>query len=237
MARYPLPSPKEQPPQKGLRDAHTIHTLYDIGLLAPPAPSTFDDAHSLLPGVERLDIPFDSADHAHKCAKGLHHRRWFTIEFRVPFTRSPSRHRKGDDTLEWMGTPRLRATSQGPFFGARHALRAIVSLSYGSPEDDETSLPKSFFAFTLPLSFVRFRSPARTHFPMSPSSPEPSSSSGASALLLTTMQPSRRCEMSELPAYSQLFYPNGESRHDGSIPPPLYTPPTGSLPTSWDVSD
>ena len=131
-----------------------------------------------------------------------------------------------------MGTPRLRVTSQGPFFGVRHALRAVVSLSYGGTEDDETSPPKSFFAFTIPLSFVRFRSTARTHFSMPQSSPESSSSSGASALFLTTMQPTRPCDMSELPAYSQLFYPNGDSRHDDSIPLPLYTPPTGLLATS-----
>ena len=238
VAHYPLPSPKEQPPNKPLRNAHPIQTLYDIGLLRPPLPSCFDDTHSLLPGVDRVDIPLDASDHAHKCAEGLQPKRWFTIESQVPFTRSRSpslsayrHHLKKVDPfeLEWLGTPRLRATSQGPFFGVRHSLRAIVALSYGASADGEPDPPKSSLAFTLPLSFVRFRNTARTHFSMPLSSPEPSSSSGASALFLTTIQPSRPCE---LPAYSQLFCPDGDSRHDDSIPLPLYTPPTGSLLTS-----
>ena len=234
---YPLPSPKEQPPHKALRDAHPIHELYEIGLLSPLLPSGLDDAHSLLPGVDRVDIPFDSADHARKCAEGMHPKRWFTIESQVPFTHSPSvsryrRNHSKDDPFEWTGTPRLRATSQGPFFSVRHTLRAVVSLSYGSLEDGEANLPKSFLAFTLPLSFVRFQSTARTHFSIPMSSPGPSSSSGAPALLPTTVQPSRPYHMPELPAYSQLFYPNGDSRHDDSIPLPLYTPPAGLLPMS-----
>ena len=226
MARYPLPSPKEQPPHTALHDAHPVHKLYDIGFLAPSRPFCFDDAHSLLPGCERFNIPFDSADRARSCAKGIHPRRWFRIATQVPITRSPLRHRKGCDASEWTGTPRLRATSQGPFFCVRHSLRAIVGLSYGRPEDGEANLLKSFLAFTLPLSFVRLQSTARTHF-----------SSGAPALLPTTMQLSLPYDMSELPAYSQLFYPNGDSRHDDSIPLPLYAPPAGSLQTSWDVSE
>ena len=171
----------------------------------------------------------------------MHPERWFTIESQVPFTHSPSlsryRHQhKEDGPFEWMGTPRLRATSQGPFFGVRHALRAIVALSYGAPADGEPNPPKSFLAFTLPLSFVRSRCAARSHFSIPMSSPEPSSS-GASALLTTTMQPSRPYDMSELPAYSQLFYPNGDSRHDDSISLPLYTPSAGSLPISEDVNE
>jgi hypothetical protein len=202
------------------------HKLYDIGVLASSHPSCFNDAHTLLPGCERFNIPLDSADHARSCAKGIHPRRWFTIATQVPITRSPSRHRKGSDTSEWAGPPRLRATSQGPFFCVRHSLRAIVVLSYGRPEDDEASLPKSFLAFTLPLSFVHLQSTARTRF-----------SSGAPALLPTTTRLSLPHDMSELPAYSQLFYPNGDSRDDDSVPLPLYTPPVGSPQTSWDVSE
>ena len=243
VAQYPLPSPKEQPPNKVLRDAHPIHTLYDIGLLAPPFPSNFDDAHSLLPGGERVDIPFDSADHARKCAEGLHPKRWFTIESQVPFTRSPSlstyrhHHKKVDPfKLEWLGTPRLRATSRGPFFGVRHSLRATVALSYGAPADGEPESPKSFLAFTLPLDFARFRCAGRSRSPTPLSTPELSPSSGAQALP-TTMLPSQPYNAAELPAYSQLFYANGDSRHDDSIPLPLYTPPAVSFQTSGDVSE
>ena len=246
MARCPLPSPKEQPPHKALRDAHPVHTLYDIGLLAAPLPFRFEDAHSLLPGVEQVDIPFDSADHARKCAKGVHPKRWFTVESQVPFTQPPSsryrhhhkkdRHHKEDDPLEWTGTPRLRATSQGPFFGVRHSLRAIVTLSYGAPADGESSPPQSTLAFTLPLNFVRFRCVARSRSPTPLSTPELSPSSSTQALP-TTMVPTQPYDLVELPAYSQLFYSNGDSKHDDSIPLPLYTPPAVSFPTLEDVSE
>ena len=172
----------------------------------------------------------------------MHPKRWFTIETQVPFTHSPSvsryhrHHHKKDDPLEWMGTPRLRATSQGPFFGVRHALRAIVALSYGAPADGEPNPPKSLLAFTLPLSFVRFRCAARSRSPTPLSTPELSPSSGTQALP-TTMVPSQPYDMAELPAYSQLFYSNGDARHDDSIPLPVYTPPAVSLLTSGDVSE
>ena len=171
----------------------------------------------------------------------MHPERWFTVESQVPFTHSPSLSRyryphKKEDPLEWMGTPRLRATSQGPFFGVRHALRAIVTLSYGAPADGEPNPPKSFLAFTLPLSFVRFRCAARSCSPTPLSTPELSPSSGAQALP-TTMVPSQPYDMAELPAYSQLFYSNGDARLDDSIPLPLYTPPAVSFPPSGDVSE
>jgi len=138
--------------------------------------------------------------------------------------------------MQWAGTPRLRATSQGPFFVVKHTLRVTVELSYGEPEDGMPNPPTSTLVFALPLSFARFRCAARSRSPTPPSSPEQSPSSGAPALP-ATIPLSQSCDVAELPAYSQLFYPNGDLRHDDSIPLPLYTPSVALLPKSGDVSE
>jgi len=87
-------------------------------------------------------------------------------------------------------------------------------------------LALAFLAFVLPLNFVRLRAAART------SSPHPQSRvfspSDTPAALPTTLPPSQTYSVPELPAYSQLFYPNGDVRHDDSIPLPRYTPSADS---------
>jgi hypothetical protein len=216
---------------KSLREAHPIHTLYDIGLLGSPLGSvTVDDCHSLLPGYDRVDIPLDTADYNSKCARGMHPTRWLTMETKVPFARSLLQPKRG--VLDWTGSPRLRETSQGPFFSVSHTLRVIVTLTYNDGDDNNNDNdngkppPTSFLAFVLPLNFVRLRPASRT------SSPHPESrvsSPDTSATLPTTMPSSQTYSVPELPAYSQLFYPNGDVRYDDSIPLPRYTPPSESL--------
>jgi hypothetical protein len=145
------------------------------------------------------------------------------MEAKVPFARSLLRPKEG--ALDWTGSPRLRETSQGPFFSVSHSLRVIVTLTYNDGDDDDGKPPPtSFLAFVLPLNFVRLRPAARA------SSPHPVSSSDTPAAALpTTIPPSQTYSVPELPAYSQLFYPNGDVRHDDSIPLPRYTPPPDSL--------
>lgn len=222
-ARHPVPSPKNQPPVKSLREAHPIHTLYDIGLLGSPNPFTLDDTHSLLPGYDRVVIPLDTADYGSKLAQGMHPTRWLTMETKVPFTRSLLRAKEG--ALDWTGSPRLRETSQGPFFSVSHSLRVVVTLTYDDGDnnnDDGKPPPTSFLAFVLPLNFVRLRPAARASSPVPVSQV---SSSDAPVVLPTTIPSSQQAySVPELPAYSQLFYPNGDMRHDDSIPLPRYTP-------------
>ena len=201
-------------------------------------------------------MAFDKGDHAQKCAEGMHPTRWFTMEVDVPFSRSLSRRQ--DETLEWTGTPRLRATSQGPLFSVRHSIRATVTLAYdGANSDDDataTTVPMatSTLSFTLPLNFVRLRSApppppppsncvgAAYPQPSSPPSPDGHLSSfpDSSSVLPVAMPPTHPYHIPQLPAYSQLFYPNGDAKHDDSIPLPLYTPSLSpSSPTPSDVSE
>jgi len=231
-ARYPVPSQKNQPPNKSLREPHPIHALYDIGLISSSGSFALDDSHSLLPGYDRVDIPLDTVDYDSKRARGMHPTRWLTMETKVPFARSLLRPKAGD--LDWTGSPRLRETSQGPFFSVSHLLRVIVTLTYDDDGDDSGKPPPtSFLAFALPLNFVRLRPAARTSSPR-PQSRVSSSGTDTPAAALpttTTIPPSQTYSVPELPAYSQLFYPNGDVRHDDSIPLPRYTPSPEPLPT------
>jgi hypothetical protein len=162
----------------------------------------------------------------------MHPSRWLTMETKVPFTRSLLRPKEG--ALDWTGSPRLRETSQGPFFSVSHTLRVVVTLTYDGDDNDNDNdsgkpPPTSFLAFVLPLNFVRLRSAARA------ASPHPQSrvsSCDTPAALPTTTPPSQQAySVPELPAYSQLFYPNGDIRHDDSIPLPRYTPSPEPLST------
>lgn len=162
-------------------------------------------------------------------ARGMHPTRWLTMETNVPFTRSLLRSKEG--VLDWAGSPHLRETSQGPFFSVSHSLRVIVTLTYDdNNNDNEKPPPTSFLAFVLPLNFIRLRPATRPPSPQSQS--RVSSSDDTPATTLPTTTPSSQTySVPELPAYSQLFYPNGDVRHDDSIPLPLYTPPPESLST------
>ena len=199
-----------------------------------PASFTLDDIHTLLPGYDRIDIPLDTTtDYGSKCARGMHPARWLTMETKVPFARSLLQPKEG--ALDWTGSPRLRETSQSPFFSVSHSLRIVVTLTYDNDSGKPT--PTSYLAFALPLNFVRLRPAARTSSPHPhPQSRVFSSDVAPAAVALpttTTIPPPSQNYYSvpELPAYSQLFYPNGDVRHDDSIPLPLYTPSPESLST------
>lgn len=202
-----------------------------------PASFTLDDTHTLLPGYDRIDIPLDAAtDYGSKCARGMHPTRWLTMEAKVPFARSLLHPKEG--ALDWTGSPRLRETSQSPFFSVSHSLRVVVTLTYDSDGDNDNGKPPptSYLAFALPLNFVRLRPAVRTSSPHPHPQSQVSSSDAlpaAVALPTTRIPPSSQGYYSvpELPAYSQLFYPNGDVRHDDSIPLPLYTPSPDSIST------
>ncbi|KAI0256875.1 hypothetical protein BJV78DRAFT_1278496 [Lactifluus subvellereus] len=242
-ASYPVPHQREQPPHKALRTAHPVGSLYDIGLLGTPVQFTFDDVHSLLPGCGGVGISLEKGDHARKCAEGMHPTRWFTMEIDVPLARKLPRRQ--DETLEWTGAPRLRASSQGPLFSVRHSMRATVTLVYDGADAGETvPVATSTLSFTLPLNLVRLRGAPHNcvgaAYSQPPSAPGCPLSPDASALPAVAMPPTHPYHIPELPAYSQLFYPNGDVKHDDSIPLPLYTlspSPSPPTPTLSDVSE
>ena len=223
--RFPVPSAKNQPPNKPLRDANPIHALYDVGLLATPTQFSVEAVHSLLSGYKKVDLhlDLDKTDVARKCAEGMHPTKWFRMTVQVPFAHTFSGCKDG--TSEHMGTPRLRATSEGPLFSVKHSMRFGVTLSYNGA--DGKSPATSTLHYSLPLDFVRLRSAARTNTHSLPSQlPLERLSLSDSPALPATVPPTRTdpYNVPVLPAYSQLFHPNGDVRRDDGVPLPLYTP-------------
>lgn len=213
-ARFPIPSAKHQPPNKPLRDAHPVHALYDVGLLSPPTQFSAEEVHSLLPGYKRVDLLLDKADDGLKFADRMHPTQWLKMTAHIPFAHTFSDCKDGIS----MGIPHLRATSQGPLSNVKHSMRLSVTLSYDGA--DRNSPATSSISISLPLDFVRLRSPARTNTHSLPSQlPLEHLSLSDSPALPVTVPPA----MPELPAYSQLFHPNGDVRRDDGVPLPLYT--------------
>ena len=168
----------------------------------------------------------DKTDNALKCAEGMHPTQWFEMTVHVPFAHTFSGCNGG--ASDRMGTPHLRATSQGPLFSVEHSMHFGVTLSYGGA--DGTSATTFCLSYCLPLDFVRLRSAARTdtHSCNLPSQLplERLSLSDPSAL-----PPTNSYNVPELPAYSQLFHPNGDVKCDDGVPLPLYTPSPTPGPT------
>ncbi len=203
-----------------MRDAHPLHALYDVGLLATPIQYSVEEVHSLLPEYNKVDL-LDKTDNALKSAEGMHPTQWFRMTVNVPFAHTFSERKDG--TSERMETPHLRATSQGPLFNVKHLMRVNLTLSYDGA--DGKSPATSNLSVSLPLDFVRLRSAARTNTHSLPSQlPLEHLSLSDSPALPVTVPPTNPYNVPELPAYSQLFHPNGDVKRDDCIPLPLYTP-------------
>lgn len=227
--RFPIPSTKNQPPHKPLRDAHPIHALYDVGLLATPTQFSVEEAHSILPGHKKVDLHLSKTENALKCAEGMHPTKWLKMTVRVPFTQTFS---EGKDRAPGMGIPRLRTTAQGPFFSVKHSMRFSVKFSYDGADGNFPAT--STISYSLPLNFVRLRSAARTNTHSLPSQlPLEHLSLADSTALPVTVPPIKPYNVPELPAYSQLFHSNGDVKRDDCVPLPLYTP----CPTAGHASE
>ncbi|KAI9446266.1 hypothetical protein H4582DRAFT_2052342 [Lactarius indigo] len=111
-ACFPVPSAKNQPPHKPLRDAHPLYALYDVGLLATPTQYSVEEVHSLLPGYKKVDL-------LEKTGKALESPRGCTLLSECK-----------DGISAQTGIPHLRATSQGPLFNVKHSMRVNLTLSY-----------------------------------------------------------------------------------------------------------
>lgn len=218
--RFPVPSAKNQPPHKPLRDAHPLSALYDVGLLATPTQYFLEEVHSLLPGYKKIDL-LKKTGEALKSVEGMHPTQWFKMTVNVPFVHTFSECKDGISAQAEI--PRLRATSQSLLFNVKHSMRVNLTLSYDGGDGKPSAT--SIISVSLPLDFVRLRSAARTntHSLHSQLPLERLSLSDCPARLVT-IPPANPYNVPELPAYSQLFHPNGDVRRGDFVPLPLYTP-------------
>lgn len=105
---------------------------------------------------------------------------------------------------DWAGSQTRRITENSPLFSVEHYLHVVICCEF---DLDETILER--LHFSLPMRHV--------NVPVGHTA-ENQCEDMRKNVICTPI----------LPAYSQLFHPNGEQKLDCSIPLPLYEPPSSS---------
>lgn len=222
VVRSLVPPSLQQPPSVPLRDAHPVHTLYDVGLLgtSDPSQSKSTRSFSLLDSsnsgkcvisgdghVFVYDSPTD--DEARSPSEN-----WYVLEVSVPLAREPYE-------LDWAG-PRTRHISEdSPLFTVHHMMHIALQCAYKHPDGE---ILYERLHFSLPMRHVRVHAPVV------------SSAVDSTQTLEGVIEQKKGSPYGQsLPAYSQLFHSNGERKIDHSIPLPLYEPPPSVSSSSFDL--
>ncbi|KAG6334769.1 hypothetical protein ID866_4321 [Astraeus odoratus] len=213
--RYPILPKQCQPPNQPLRDPHPIHTLYAIGAIVAPPPSKSSTGRifSLLPKDNggRYTIGGDNrvfASTGHPASGS----ECYVLDVNIPITKEPYES-------DWAGSRMRRLTESSPLFSVRHILRVSVQCVYQDGEGQEPVHQQLHFC--LPLRLVHLSAiSAECH-------PAWSSTDAQDKLPY----------IHTLPAYSQLFHPNGDRKVDYSTPLPLYEPPPSPSSSSFTPSE
>ncbi|CAE7106800.1 unnamed protein product [Rhizoctonia solani] len=199
---FPVPSLLEQPPHMPLLSPHPWQSLYALGLVVQNDYAVnWNQCTHLVSGNS---VRFKPA------LGGLElNDDWAKMDTSVsidPTTRKSHPARKGDR--------QLRATVFTPHMRIKHDLRVGFNLTFVPPEDaPNQELIKQAAYVVIPLSFT-----AVAHWPSAGMSLGSTSPTGS---------PSSVTSPPYLPAYSQLFYDNGERRDD----------PLGWLPMYCEQAD
>ncbi|KAG2362529.1 hypothetical protein BDR07DRAFT_1406821 [Suillus spraguei] len=220
VARFMVPPRIQQPPSFPLRNAHSVRTLYEVGLLGTPYPfkSTSTRSFSLLDPSNsgKYIISGDGRVFMHDYTNGDGTTRspsenWYVLEANVPLAPEPHQ-------LDWAGIRSRRISEDSPLFSVCHLMHIALRCVYEQPNGEVLS---ECLHFSLPMQHVRVAVP-RINL----------SAADRTIAGAVELQKSAPCHSQSLPAYSQLFYSNGERKIDYSTPLPLYEPPPSASSSS-----
>lgn len=223
VVRSLVPPSLQQPPSAPLRDAHPVHTLYDVGLLgtldssqssSTRSFSLLDPSNSgkyVISGGGRVFV-HDSPVGDEACSPSEN---WYVLEVGVPLAREPHE-------LDWAG-PRTRHISEdSPLFTVHHVMHVALQCAYEHPDGE---IVYERLHFSLPMRHVRVHGAVV------------SSAVDSTQTLEGVMEQKKSSPYGQsLPAYSQLFHSNGERKIDHSIPLPLYEPPPSVSSSLFDFA-
>lgn len=214
-----VPPRTQQPPSFPLRNAHSVHTLYEVGLLMTPCPSksTSTRSFSLLDPSNsgKYIISGDGRVFMHNSSEGDATTRppsenWYVLEANIPLAPEPHQ-------LDWAGPRSRRISENSPLFSVCHMMHIALRCVYEQPDGGVVS---ERLHFSLPMQHVRVPIPQ-----INPSAGD--------RTIVDAMELQKSVPYSQgLPAYSQLFYSNGERKIDYSTPLPLYEPPPSASSSS-----
>lgn len=214
-----VPPRTQQPPSLPLRNAHSVHTLYEVGLLINSynSKSTSTRSFSLFDPSNsgKYIISGDGRVFIHNSPEGDATTRppsenWYVLEANVPLAPEPHQ-------LDWAGPRSRRISENSPLFSVCHMMHIALRCIYEQPDGGVVS---ECLHFSLPMQHVRV------------SIPRINPSAGDRTIVGATELPKCAPYSQSLPAYSQLFYSNGERKIDYSTPLPLYEPPPSTSSSS-----
>ncbi|KAF8163527.1 hypothetical protein B0H34DRAFT_795232 [Crassisporium funariophilum] len=241
LARFPLPPRAMQPPNLPLRDAHSISTVYDVGLFVSSAFSeSICRSFSLLPSPQAGAYKLASPNYVFaKDAEPEAVPTWYTMDTTVPFVqRSPCK--VDAECVEWAGEADVRPTMTSPLFSVGHEVVVALTCTY---DLEEGEVARERLSFKVPVVFGRVA--PRLAPPRNLTPPPPLALAHESGLATPRRSLSERIAattqeanaMPNLPAYSQLYDRNGERKIDYSTPLPLYTPRSMSVVATGPLVD
>ncbi|KAJ3548157.1 hypothetical protein NM688_g5327 [Phlebia brevispora] len=227
--QFPVPPSSEQPPNRPLRRPHPVHALYRVGI----APKRQEEqvlcrSFSLLPDdvSGQYKVAGDGYIFKHDAEEEDWERTWFSLSTSVPISCS-----NGLSTFnDWKYERSKRPSADSPFLGVSHRLYVTLTCTYDADDGETQDQVTQHLRFHIPLRFV-FTPPAPPTKSPTPSLmgdtislPDSAISVIHSSGLLDLPLPSVPYAPQTLPAYSQLFYANGDRKIDYSVPLPRYTP-------------
>jgi hypothetical protein len=204
LRRFPIPPKSQQPPRLPLLSPHPLREFYELGVVsAPPEEGVLYDVDFSL-------LPSNSSQTSHRVANGgLHLQKGEAISFDIALNMRDELAREGDDISKsskdsWKC---IRATTETPFLRVRHQIlvELICQYQYDDVEDGSSPIAQELLRFALPLHFVNSTAPF-TSLSRSSSISLPSTSQGSNE------SPYGNHTSMKIPAYSQLFYSNGDPR-------------------------
>lgn len=221
LARFPLPPESSQPPNQPLLIGHPLQTLFAIGMLGTCADGCLstERSFSLLPKSESGAYQLAGDGYVFATdGDSEPEPTWYAVDPTVPVSsRGCASRDTKEPSLDWAGDCVFRETGLSPLFTVRHEVRVTLFCTYdveSNPPDRVTARLR--FAVPILFSNVSKRPPVPVPGPTPPHRSDSSCSTVPTTATTTSSTSSYYAHT--LPAYSQLFEPNGDRKIDYSLP-------------------
>ncbi|PCH37749.1 hypothetical protein WOLCODRAFT_148705 [Wolfiporia cocos MD-104 SS10] len=232
-ATYPVPPASEQPPHVPLRHPHPLQPIYQAGLGSfCTRNAAFSRAVTLLPNQAPSQYALTGDGYLFKeDARPQNASTWFSIRTRVPLGHGV------EEECDTSASPqRLHESGSSPLFVVTHRLHVSLTCTYDVTESEEPERATEELRFDIPIRFARVRPTCLSQSrPLTPSvGPLWTGQARAPAVDSTDCRVGSVVSLvtvpslpygPTLPAYSQLYEPNGDRKIDYSVLLPAYTPP------------
>ncbi|KAL6301764.1 hypothetical protein BKA93DRAFT_919347, partial [Sparassis latifolia] len=211
-SQFPLPPASGQPPRKPLLNPHPLQPVYELGLVG--------DRSFVRSCTRSLSLlPSDASGHYSISGDGYAFSQeadpsrgnvWYSVQTQVPVA-----HTMTAESSKGTVTYKLRESCFSPLFAVQHRLHISLLCTYDITEGENPERITERLRFQVPLRFAHVIAGSPSVISRD-TTPSPS---------LSGHSPSMPYAQT-LPAYSQLFDPNGDRKIDYSVPLPPYTPPS-----------